>query len=351
MAISLKAKISAATAVIVFPAFMLLGLWAGSEVEKYVALEASRGLMNFADAKQQGVIRYLAQNRKLAQSLLDVSETMSPEALRKFFLSLKERDVFDIEDHKYKDEIKAGDRKIPAWNVYHRIDYVRNGVIVVSSDPSVERTAPAPSPESIKNGYTSIYKNGNEYWLTVSAGSRDRAILLHTNGGMLGNIVSGEIGNLEKGFSYYYLAGVGKTFDYYITDADNTLLTASRTKGEGSILRDKGSLEPWRISTGRAKEIPCSNEVYVTNVGAKTFCRETMGFYESAGHKMLGASMPFYDSSWTLVVEQRADELFAPFRELMQRLLYVLLGAAFVTFALLQYIISRIVKRSLRVKI
>ena len=351
MDLSLKAKISAATAAIIFPAFLLMGWWAGKEIDKYVALEASKGLMNFVDAKQQGVIRYMAQNRKLADTFLTTADAAPNDVVRNLFSTLVKTDVFDIEDHKYKQEIIAGKRKIPALNVYYRIDLIRDGVIAVSSDPAVEKKPSLIDPASVKNGYTSVYKVGNQYWQTFAAGDSKKGVLIHTNGRMLENIVSGEIGNLEKGMSYYYLAGVGRTFDYYLTDATNKLITGSRVKGEQALLTATGSMVPWQISTGQSKLVDCKDGVYVTNTGATTFCRETMGFYTGDGGKrMIGASMPFYDSSWTIVVEQQADELFAPFEQLKQKLLFVLVAVSILTFVLIQALIGRFVKQSLRIK-
>jgi hypothetical protein len=41
----------------------------------------------------------------------------------------------DVEDHLFKDEIAAGIRRIPTTRTYHAVEFVRDGVIVISSDP------------------------------------------------------------------------------------------------------------------------------------------------------------------------------------------------------------------------
>lgn len=45
---------------------------------------------------------------------------------------------------------------------------------------------------------------------------------------MLTLIVNGEIGNMEKRMGTFYLAGMGKTCDFYMVDRGNRLITESR---------------------------------------------------------------------------------------------------------------------------
>ncbi|HEY0939374.1 MAG TPA: hypothetical protein VGE08_04680 [Steroidobacter sp.] len=349
---TLRTKISAVIAAVIFPVFFLLGWWGSVEIERFVELEAAKGLMNFVDAKQQGVIRFLGQNRKLAAVFLDVGPALSPEAMRALLRAAVAKDVFRPEDHKFKKEIDAGTRKIAAWNAYHRIDYVRDGTIVVSTDTAVEGLPPSIRKEQFPRGYSEVYEKDGKFWLTFIAGKGRDAVLIHANARMLDNIVSGEIGNLETGMGAYYLAGVGKTFDYYITSADNMLITSSRVKGDGALLTDIGNKAPWSISRGREPSVSCKDDVYVTNVGATTGCRETMGLYTANdGSKMLGVSMPFYDSDWTIVVEQKAEELLQPYGELKTKLMVVLGVVTLLIFLVLQRLVSMFVKQTLRVSI
>lgn len=139
-----------------------------------------------------------------------------------------------------------------------------------------------------------------------------RRLFVHTDARMLTNIVNGEIGNLEGDTGAFYLAGVGKTFDYYIVDENNRLITEARSR-PGQMLTGKGSELPWQL-TQKKSDIVCTKDgTYRTNAKCTTGCQEAMGFYKGpAGKEMIGASMPFYDSGWTIVVEQEANELLGP---------------------------------------
>jgi len=70
------------------------------------------GLMNFNDAKQQGVIRFIDQNEKLARQMASLVEHADARAVRSQFAIVVETDVFKLEEHPFKDEIVAGMRKI-----------------------------------------------------------------------------------------------------------------------------------------------------------------------------------------------------------------------------------------------
>ena len=269
------------------------------------------GLMNFTDAKQQGVIRFIDQNEKLAKQLANLATQADAKILRSQFQSIVATDVFRLEEHPFKDEIISGKRSIPTWTVYHAIDYVSDGVIRVSSDPKREGTAWTREVD-LKPGYSDPYFDGAVPVVTIVAPAGNGTVHVHVDARMLSNIVSGEIGNLAGDMGAYYLAGVGKTFDYYIVNKDNLLITESRTR-PGQFLKGHGSDAPWRTTLMQAGVACSSSGVYTTNGHCTTGCREVMGFYIGAtGKKMMGASMPFYDSNWTLVVEQEADELLMP---------------------------------------
>jgi len=269
------------------------------------------GLMNFTDAKQQGVIRFIDQNEKLARQLADLSLHADAKILRSQFQSIAATDVFRLDEHPFKDEIASGRRSIPTWSVYHAIDYVSEGVIRVSSDAAREGMAWNRTLD-LKPGYSDPYLDGTVPVMSFAAPAAKGMVYVHADARMLTNIVSGEIGNLAGDMGAYYLAGVGKTFDYYLVNKENLLITESRTR-PGQFLKGRGSEEPWRATLMQAGVVCSSSGTYTTNAKCTTGCRETMGFYTGAtGKKMLGASMPFYDSGWTLVVEQEADELLWP---------------------------------------
>jgi methyl-accepting chemotaxis protein len=89
--------------------------------------------------------------------------------------------------------------------------------------------------------------------------------------------------------------------------------------------------------TQKKADIVCSKDgTYRTNAKCTTGCQEAMGFYKGpTGKEMIGASMPFYDSGWTIVVEQEADELLGPLWNLLTELVAiggVLVVGAVVTF-------------------
>ncbi|WP_282183684.1 methyl-accepting chemotaxis protein [Herbaspirillum sp. ST 5-3] len=306
------------------------------------------GLMNFVDAKQQGIIRFIGQNEKLAAQLANLAGDADPAMLRRHFAKVVETDVFDPANHPFKDEIAARKRRIATRRVYHAIDLVRDGKIAVSSDPGREGKDWTRKLD-LKTGYSDVWMDGETPVLSFTAEGAGGTVYVHADARMLTLIVNGEIGNLERGMGAFYLAGIGKTFDYYIVNKDNVMITASR-RDPDAILKRKGSEYPWKATQqDRSLNIVCSSSgTYVTNTQCVTGCRETMGSYKSQdGTEMLGVSMPFYDSGWTIVVEQEAAELLAPLLKLgyfIVGLCSVLLLAAFIAYS---YVINRHVAKPL----
>jgi len=304
------------------------------------------GLMNFVDAKQQGVIRFVGQNTKLSLQLASLLTDAGPEVAKKQFAAIVASDVFDVNDHPFKDEVLAGKRAIPTLKTYHAIDYVEDGVIKVSSDPGREGK-PWTRKVDAKRAYSGVYMDAETPVLTFAAPAGKGHVYVHADARMLTAIVNGEIGNMEKGrMGAFYLAGVGKTFDYYIVNEDNILITDSRTR-PGQLLKGKGSETPWKL-TQMSAGVTCSADgKYVTSGQCTTGCREAMGFYAAGnGDLMMGASMPFYDSGWTIVVEQQAQELLAP---MWVSLLKVALFGAAMTIAaalLVMWLIGRYTQQS-----
>jgi methyl-accepting chemotaxis protein len=270
------------------------------------------GLMNFVDAKQQGVIRFIGQNTKLARQLATLVADVGPDVAKKQFAAVVSTDVFDVNDHPFKDEVLSGKRTLPTLKAYYAIDYVEDGVIKASSDPQREGKPWTRPALNAKRAYSNVYMDGNTPVLTFAAPAGKGFVYVNADARMLTNIVNGEIGNMEGKMGAFYLAGVGKTFDYYIVDENNVLVTDSRTR-PGQLLKGKGSEMPWKITQMTAGVVCGADGKYVTSGQCTTGCREAMGFYPGLdGKEMLGASMPFYDSGWTIVVEQEAQELLAP---------------------------------------
>lgn len=296
------------------------------------------GLMNFVDAKQQGVIRFLGQNEKLADQLSVLAEKGSPETVRSYFKALVEKDIFQPDDHPFAKEIKAGTRKIPTWRTYHAIDFVSGGVVQISSDPSREKK-PLKTVPDLKSGYSDVYLDGETPVITFGARAKDGMVYVHADARMLTNIVTGEIGNMEKDMGAFYLAGVGKTFDYYIVNRDNVVITDSRVFPD-AFLKRKGSEFPWKRTLEGARDPQSVDGKYTTNAGITTGSQEAMGFYPGPdGKLMLGASMPFYDSGWTIVVEQEADEILGPLLSLRNNLsvIIAMIAVALLAIGLLAF--------------
>jgi|GEM_PF-3400396 len=269
------------------------------------------GLMNFTDAKQQGVIRFIDQNEKLARQLAELAGKADSRILRGHFKSIVSTDVFSLEEHPFKAEITAQNREIPTWEVYHAIDYVVRGRIVVSSDPQREGRMWALGIK-LGPGYSDPHLEDGIPVMTFASQASRGTVYVHVDARMLTNIVNGEIGNLAGDMGAFYLAGVGRTFDYYIVNRENLLITESRTR-PGQLMKGHGSELPWRTTLQQAGVICGNSGTYTTDARCTTGCRETMGYYIGhTGKQMLGTSMPFYDSQWTLVVEQEADELLMP---------------------------------------
>ncbi len=270
------------------------------------------GLMNFVDAKQQGVIRFLGQNEKLSKQLAALLDEAGTDAARAYFATVAASDVFRVEDHPFKEEIQSGKRPIATLKVYHAIDFVKDGIIQASSNREREGR-PWTAKIDLAPGYSNVHLDGDTPVIIFGAKTRDGGMVyVHADARMLTNIVNGEIGNLEGDMGAFYLAGVGKTFDYYIVDENNRLITESRTRPK-QMLKGKGSEYPWQVTQEKAQVMCGKDGTYRTNAKCTTGCREAMGFYPGvSGKTMIGASMPFYDSGWTIVVEQEEDELLAP---------------------------------------
>ncbi len=284
------------------------------------------GLMNFVDAKQQGIIRFLDQNRKFAIQLAYLAARVAPEEFSLYLRDIVETDVLDVEQHPFKAEIRSGTRNIPTFKVYHGIDYVQNGTILASSEPS--RIGTAWNKKEGKRidsawGYSDLYSQDGKYILTFSKETETGVINIHADGLMLTNIVNGEIGNLSGGIGDFSLTGAGRTMDYYLVDRKNSMITQSRVYPD-AIFQQQGSLVPWEKTRKGHTEPACDpvKGTYLTNAGTVTGCRETMGFYPgSNGNLMLGVSMPFYDSEWTIVVEMEAEEIFTPLYQTRNKLM------------------------------
>ncbi len=325
------------------------GAWLVMNQMYWLDVQASvGGLMNFVDAKQQGVIRFLGQNEKFAKELADLSNSASEETLDSYFNSIVKTDVFKLEEHPFQDEIRSGKRVIPTMQVYQSIDYIENGLIKASSDPARKGRSFTENLNT-EHGYSNVHFHDGIPQIAFVANSNKGKILIHADARMLTNIVNGEIGNLEGDMGAFYLAGVGKTFDYYITDENNVMITESRVY-PNAVLKQRGSSFPWQRTLKGASDSNCKNGLYTTNARVATGCREAMGFYErDDGTLMLGVSMPFYDSNWTIVVEQEANEILTPFYSVRNQML---VGAAVVILLLVGitfFIFTRMMHRLDRV--
>lgn len=343
---SLKAKVIILALALFLPTMAIGTLYFLTEVQRYAANTAANGLMNFVDAKQHGVIRFLGQNEKLAKSTFHLATTAGLDAFRVFSTSLVDIDVFDVEQHPFKNEIKSGKRKIPTMQVYRSFDFVEDGIIVASTDPLREGKLWLDKYD-LSNGYSRVYLDGGKPTILFGVEQDKQALYIRADALMLTNITNGEIGNLEGDMGAFYLAGVGDTFDYYMVDNHNQMITESRVHPD-AMLHQPGSDFPWRATMQTAK-ITCNSQgVYQTNVGAVTGCREAMGYYRGVnGKQMLGASMPFYDSEWTITVEQEADELMRPLYELLVKVGVIGVLLAIISSLLFIFVINYYVFRPL----
>ncbi len=342
--LGLRAKTILLSAVIFIPMIAAMTWFVTNRAYWMEVQSGVGGLMNFVDAKQQGVIRFLGQNEKMARELAVLSESADTAILDRYFRAIAETDRFEKKDHPFKDEIDSGKRHIPTFQVYHSIDLVRDGIVVASSD-SDRKGKPAPADLPAKPGYSNVYELAGVPVLNFRAKSKAGEVIVRADARMLTNIVNGEIGNLEGDMGAFYLAGVGKTFDYYITDENNRLITESRVHPD-AMLKLKGSEFPWKRTLNGASDTNCDGGVYETNARVKTGCREAMGFYQNAdGQLMLGASMPFYDSNWTITVEQQADELLGPLASVRNQILLMAVVLMGLLTGVVYLILSGLLKR------
>ncbi len=335
--------------IISVPFVVFVSLFFYNQIYWLVVKTSVGGLMNFVDAKQQGVIRFLGQNEKLAKQLSNFVENNfeNKNNIQKYFTYIVETDVFDIEEHSFKQEIKDGKRDIAAWEVYHSIDYVENGIIKLSSNVSKIGKKMTSIPDA-KHGYSDVYLLDNKPVLSFKSENQYGIVYIHVNAGMLTIITNGEIGNLEGDMGAYYLAGVGKTFDFYITNIDNIMITDSRTI-KNALLTQKGSVVPWERTLKGHLDPSAKDGVYKTNARVTTGAREAMGFYLGPnGKKMLGVSMPFYDSNWTIVVEQESAELLQPLYNIRNILIIILMSGLCLCIIISLYLIKHTTKPIIR---
>ena len=325
------------------------GVWLAMNQMYWLDVKASAaGLMNFVDAKQQGVIRFLGQNEKFAKELTVLADEAPVAVLDDYFTAVVKTDVFDVEEHPFKDEIRSGKREIPTFQVYRFIDYVKNGVIQASSQTE-RKNQPFAEKLDMRHGYSRVHLHDGIPTIAFQASGRTGDVVIHADARMLTNIVNGEIGNLEGDMGAFYLAGVGKTFDYYITDENNVMITESRVYPD-AVLKQKGSKFPWQRTLNGGTDPACKGGVYATNARMTTGCREAMGFYErDDGTLMLGVSMPFYDSNWTIVVEQEAGEILNPFFAVRNQTIVSSLVVVLLLVAITFYVFTRMMRRIGRV--
>ena len=87
----------------IIPMIVMVGI-AYHQIRKAHILEVVKGQMNFVDAKQQGVIRFLDQNRKMAQQLSHLASRAEPAQLSDYFRNIVQTDIFDPEKHPFYED-------------------------------------------------------------------------------------------------------------------------------------------------------------------------------------------------------------------------------------------------------
>src|SRR3990172_8038835 len=191
---SLRGRMSLLLLAVALIPLLGLAVYVSDRIYWLEVKNAAGGLMNFADAKQQGVIRFLGANEKLAKQLATLVETAEPDAARGYFASIVATDVFRSQDHPFRSEIETGKRHISTWKTYRWIDYVKSGKIVFSSDPSRAGRAWTLAV-GLKNGYSDVYRLDGQPVVTFCAPAKSGMVYVHSYALILTNIVNGEIGN------------------------------------------------------------------------------------------------------------------------------------------------------------
>jgi diguanylate cyclase (GGDEF)-like protein len=314
-----------------------LAIFINSNVHDLQVKSALSGMMNLVDARQQGVIRFLGQNERLAAQLATQVEATGPDSVRALFTSIVATDVSQAEDHPFKAETAAGSRPL---QTYRAVDFVRNGVVVVSSDPA-RNGVRWNRQVDLTHGYSDVYLVDGQPYLSFGAKARDGMVYIHTDALMLTTIVNGEQGNLEANAGASHADEIGKTFDSYLVNRDNVEITDSRVHPD-ALLKRTGSLVPWqRTLNGAHADQGCHDGKYTPNGGVPTGCHQAMGLYRSAdGYQVLGASMPFLDSGWTIVIEQRSASVFDPLTTLENRS-WAIRGFIVLSITMLAFAVAR----------
>lgn len=334
--ISIKTKILTMVFIIMVTSITIIATYSYNNFKVEYVKETVSNQMNFVDAKQQGTIRFIDQNIKLSQTLSEsyIHSIASEEGMKNFALYISDivkTDVFKIDEHHFADEIRSGEREIHTWQVYHSIDVIENGQVITSSDT----TKVGQQAQSYANefGYSDVYEKDGKYFLTFAKTTdAGKEIQVHVDAWMLTIITNGEIGNMGGKMGAFYLAGVGPTMDFYMVNRDNVMITDSRVFSN-AMLKQKGSVEPWDKTLNGANSPECGPRgTYKTNAGVITGCPEAMGYYTGTDGKLkLGSSMPYYDTGWTIVVEEDAADVLAPLFKvrdtiLISTILLILIG-------------------------
>lgn len=303
-------------------------------------------LMNFVDAKYIHTLETLDNLKAKAKNL------PREERFRSFLSNKASAKELSARFAEIVNESKFGNKHSLSREVGidRRINDVLlfggNGNLIVSSGIAGANTAASSQIlEKARQGggvLDAVEAGGKAYFYVVqpiqNAGRLYGAVAIEISTDLLTVLANGEIGNVTGGKLHF--AGYSKTMDFYFVNKDGFMISQSRTSDQNTILKKKGSSFPVErtldINAGDTRE---------TNVGLETGAREAMDIYDGPnGYMVAGASMPFFEELWTIVVEQGVEDVFAPLFALRQKLIVIgliIMGAIFLISLYIARVISK----------
>lgn len=319
-----------------------------TQINTFFVKEKLGDMMNLADTKFIHVLDLLdrakAETRRLS---LDVEIASDLER----YNATGNLSALDLDDHHLRLAVKnlrltrkhSFGRRPATRNRFDELMVLDdNGVVVASSKKSSigQDYGNTPFFATKKMVFVDAHRDSSgEYIFGYAAPIRKNnqvigVLVSKINVKLLELLVTGELGNVTGGKLFW--AGFRPTLDFYIINRNGYMITQSRVLKKDTVLKQKGSREPL------VRLLKKDTGDYITNIGAKTGAREAMGVYPgTGGNEKAIASMPVFDTLWSVVVEQNTEEAFSPLINFNRLLILAAIVTVLLTAGTGYYVMSR----------
>ena len=320
---SIKFKLSLSLILAVTIPLLVLTIIVYTQINRTFVQQKVGDMMNIIDTKYIHVLSFLdrtkAEIEQISESPIVVDSLKAYNHSKKQQLPERVEEFLSDAVHDYRIKGKhAFNRSVATRNRFDELMILDlNGKVIASSRAdSVGRNLRHTRYYTTKKisfidahhdyatgkvvfGYSiPIKEEGSNKALGVLAAKIDTNILQLLMTGELGNITGGKL----------FFAGYTPSVDFYIMRKDGYMITQSRVLKQDTVLKQKGS----RLPLKRALDVNATGD-RLTNIGVRTGAREVMEVYKNyQGEEVAGASMVVFDNLWTLVIEQKTSEAFAP---------------------------------------